>query len=143
MGILSKDYMPVIIKPRGKCSASLVTKKLKIQIKTTVRYHFKSTVMADQKDQQWQVLGRIEEPESLYVAGVNVKCYSCLGIPQKVIYRVGKTRALFKKIRDTKGKLPSSCSILHSHQRRIRIQVPLFSPTLAIVGLFDQPSQWI
>ena len=56
MGILSKDYMPVIIKPRGKCSTSLVTKKLKIQIKTTVRYHFKSTVMANQKDQKWQVL---------------------------------------------------------------------------------------
>ena len=111
MGILSIDYMPVIIKPRGKCSTSLVTKKLKIQIKTTVRYHFKSTVMADQKDQQWQVLGRIEELESLYVAGVNVKCYSCLVIPQKVIYRVGKTRALFKKIRDTKGKLPKMSSI--------------------------------
>ena len=111
MGILSIDYMPVIIKPRGKCSTSLVTKKLKIQIKTTVRYHFKSTVMADQKDQQWQVLGRIEELESLYVAGVNVKCCSCLVIPQKVIYRVGKTRALFKKIRDTKGKLPKMSSI--------------------------------
>ena len=32
-------------------------------------------------------------------------------IPQKVIYRVGNTRVLFRKIRDTKRKLPKMGSI--------------------------------